>query len=181
VSANPTRPGPNRAGWRAKPPASVALTGKDGAKKLYAWTRDVAGNVSATASDTVLLDTHSPNVRIAAPAPGATLPALRSISGRTSDPEPASGLKNQRAAIRRKQGTACSWWDPKMGALVAGACGKPKWFPLRSSEQWSRPTGDLQTPGAYLLYVAAVDRAQNRSRVTRAFLIDAGGDSTAGR
>jgi hypothetical protein len=48
-------------GWSATPPVDYTF-GSDGSKTLYAWARDAAGNVSASLSATVSVDTAQPNI-----------------------------------------------------------------------------------------------------------------------
>jgi hypothetical protein len=68
VSASPTPPAAEAAGWVVVPATAsfggsvpVALSGGDGTKTVYAWYRDAAGNVSAAASDSILLDQTAPS------------------------------------------------------------------------------------------------------------------------
>lgn len=177
VKSSPARPSARAAGWKSTAPKTFNLTGADGVKKLYAWVKDAAGNVSQTKSDTTVLDTKPPGVTINTPAQGAKLGRLRTIAGRSTDARAGSGVKTQRAAIQRKQGAACSWWDVKTEKLVAGPCGAPKWFSLPAAERWAKEIGELDVAGSYTLYVESVDRASNRSRATRSFAITAGGES----
>jgi hypothetical protein len=49
------KPAANAAGWTATPPASY-LFATEGAKALYGWARDAAGNVSNSASGPVAIN-----------------------------------------------------------------------------------------------------------------------------
>jgi len=68
VSTSATTPTAGAAGWgavTATPSYSNAnvpftLPAGDGTKTVYAWYKDAAGNVSPTASDTILLDQTAP-------------------------------------------------------------------------------------------------------------------------
>lgn len=174
IRASAARPSASASGWQTTAPKSFALAGADGTKKLYAWVKDSAGNVSLTKSDTTLLDTKRPGVTISGPARGAELRRLRAISGRTTDVKPGSGVKTQRAAIQRKQGAVCSWWDVKTEKLVAGQCRRPRWFAIPSRLRWTKEIGELAAGGAYTLYVEATDRALNRQRAARKFTVAPG-------
>ncbi len=55
-SANP--PGANTAGWSNVPPASYSFT-TEGAKTLYAWAKDAAGNVSNSKNASVFITLSS--------------------------------------------------------------------------------------------------------------------------
>lgn len=180
VKSNAGRPTASSRGWKSTPPATVPLTGRDGTKKLYAWVKDAAGNVSATGTATTMLDTKKPGVAITAPARNAKIERLGAIAGRATDAKPGSGLKTLRAAIQRKVGSACSWWVPRTGRLVAGPCGAPRWFSIPLKERWTRNIG-LDTAGSYTLYAEATDRAAHRTRTTRAFAIRGDGSPPASR
>jgi hypothetical protein len=53
VKKNPLKPSAADAGWRSSPPASVTIPDA-GAKTLYAWAKDAAGNISDMAAMTVV-------------------------------------------------------------------------------------------------------------------------------
>ena len=66
VTESATAPAASAAGWTAVPPASYAASAA-GARTLYAWAKDAAGNVSASRSASVSItlppvDTTLPNV-----------------------------------------------------------------------------------------------------------------------
>jgi hypothetical protein len=50
ITESATPPALNQSGWTATAPVSYTAT-SEGSKTLYAWTRDAAGNVSASVSD----------------------------------------------------------------------------------------------------------------------------------
>jgi hypothetical protein len=54
VKKSPVKPSLSDAGWSATPPTSVAFPDA-GAKTVYAWARDAAGNISEMASMTVMV------------------------------------------------------------------------------------------------------------------------------
>ena len=68
VSSSATPPAATAAGWVAvtattsysNPNVPYTLPSGDGTKTVYAWYKDAAGNVSATASDSILLDQTPP-------------------------------------------------------------------------------------------------------------------------
>jgi glucose/arabinose dehydrogenase len=68
LSTSSTPPLAGAAGWVAVPATtsftsnvSYTLPGGDGTKTVYAWYKDAAGNVSGTASDSILLDQTLPS------------------------------------------------------------------------------------------------------------------------
>ena len=52
LTESPTTPAPNTAGWSATIPSSYTFA-SPGNKTLYAWTKDAAGNISASAGDVI--------------------------------------------------------------------------------------------------------------------------------
>jgi hypothetical protein len=60
VNESPTKPSASAAGWSATVPASYTFTSA-GAKTLYAWAKDAAGNVSASRSATVTITVSAPS------------------------------------------------------------------------------------------------------------------------
>jgi hypothetical protein len=61
VTESSTKPAANDIGWSATPPASYSFA-TDGAKTLYAWAKDPAGNISSSLSASVAIDTVIPVV-----------------------------------------------------------------------------------------------------------------------
>jgi subtilisin family serine protease len=75
VTLSSTPPAPTAAGWTVYPPKSFYVS-TTGAKTLYAWSKDAAGNVSAYKSATVKVDMTSPVIgafAVQAPATGLTV------------------------------------------------------------------------------------------------------------
>lgn len=61
ITESATPPAAGAAGWTASAPANYVFV-SEGAKSLYAWAKDAAGNVSAYVRDTVLVDGTPPTV-----------------------------------------------------------------------------------------------------------------------
>ena len=68
VSASPQAPTETDSRWLGQAPTSVALPKGDGSKRVYAWTKDPAGNISSATPGTTALDTVGPSVEFSAPA-----------------------------------------------------------------------------------------------------------------
>ena len=166
---------------KTKPKNFTFPAGADGTLTLYAWAIDAAGNVSEAVAATTVLDRQTPEVAIDFPTFDAELTELKKIAGSATDPgaapNPGSGLASGRFAILRKTGTACKWWNPKQGKLVAGPCAKPLSFALPITKTWSKAIGTLDDAGAYTLTVEFTDRAGNTGKATRRFTIVASGGS----
>ncbi|MBE7445002.1 MAG: hypothetical protein HS132_07045 [Planctomycetia bacterium] len=67
---------------------SYTLSSGDGTKTVYVWYKDAAGNVSNTASDSIIVDTANPFVAITSPTSSATYTTTSSkinLGGNTSD------------------------------------------------------------------------------------------------
>ena len=62
INESPTAPELDDASWTAVKPASYTLSAGDGQKTVHAWAKDAAGNVSASLSFGVFLDTAAPTV-----------------------------------------------------------------------------------------------------------------------
>lgn len=56
LSQTRDHPGANSTGWRSNKPATFTLSAGAGSKRVYLWVRDGAGNISKSASITVLLE-----------------------------------------------------------------------------------------------------------------------------
>ncbi|WP_168205818.1 cohesin domain-containing protein [Geobacter sp. FeAm09] len=61
ITESSTAPASSATGWTAAAPSSYTAA-SSGSKTLYAWAKDAAGNVSASRSATVLIDTTAPTV-----------------------------------------------------------------------------------------------------------------------
>jgi hypothetical protein len=164
VSENPDTPAAAAAGWKTKKPTAFNLSRPEGAKTVYLWTKDAAGNVSKRAQAKTFLDTKAPRPAITSPANRAKLAELRSIAGTVGDgaANTSSGLRRASLAILRR--ADCTWWNPRKGTHVAGKCGTPLWFSMKAGETWSAAVGNLDDPGEYVLYVRFFDRAGNAMR-----------------
>ena len=86
ASESPTAPLSGDAGWTVltsianySANVSFTLSGSNGAKTMYVWYKDAAGNVSGTAHDAVTLDTIAPTVASRTPAASATGVAANSV------------------------------------------------------------------------------------------------------
>lgn len=55
VNESPTTPAPGDSGWKSTPPTEYTATVTAGEVTLYAWVKDVSGNVSAPATATVAI------------------------------------------------------------------------------------------------------------------------------
>ena len=67
---------------------SYSLSSGEGGKTIYVWYKDAAGNVSNSASDTIILDTTAPTVNITSPTTDTTYTTTSStisLSGSASD------------------------------------------------------------------------------------------------
>jgi len=84
VSTSSTRPAAGAAGWATVTSATsysntnvpFTLNAGDGTKTVYAWFKDAAGNVSATMSDTIVLDQTAPTTGTLTATPGTGQVAL---------------------------------------------------------------------------------------------------------
>ncbi|MFO0792852.1 MAG: LamG-like jellyroll fold domain-containing protein, partial [Candidatus Brocadiaceae bacterium] len=95
LSAASTKPKASATGWKTvsstinyNDNVSYTLSTGNGSKTVYAWCKDAAGNVSNTASDTIILDTTTPAIAIITPTSNDTF-SMRSntirLSGNVSD------------------------------------------------------------------------------------------------
>lgn len=82
LSTSATQPGPADARWQSRPPSSIRLGSGDGVKRVFGWTRDAAGNVSAAAVSTTVLDTLAPSLSFSTvrTATSTTIPVAISVS-----------------------------------------------------------------------------------------------------
>lgn len=158
VASVATKPLPGDPRWVAEPPTAYLLPGGDGSKRVYAFARDLAGNVSVPAVATVVLDTKAPVARIKAPANGAKPSGFAAIRGVASDR--TSGVAGVWVALRRQVKAACTWWD---GAKwVERACGAKLWLKLNGTSAWVLRFPRVTTPANYTAFAYAVDAAGNR-------------------
>jgi hypothetical protein len=94
VKASSTNPSPSDSGWTATAPTSYTFSSA-GAKTLYGWAKDAAGNISArrSATVTITLDAVPPTVSISAPASGATVLGTVAVSAAASDNVGVAGVQ----------------------------------------------------------------------------------------
>lgn len=93
---------------------SYTITREDGSKRIYVWYRDAAGNVSTTASDSIILDRTDPAITITSPTSSSTYATTNStisLGGSASDS--TSGVRsvawrNSRGGSGTASGTT-SW------------------------------------------------------------------------
>jgi hypothetical protein len=81
ITDNGTAPDPTSSDWSSSAPQSFSFK-EPGAKILYAWAKDAAGNVSAAKTATTVIDTTAPVVSLKAPAQvkSLTIPVTVSAS-----------------------------------------------------------------------------------------------------
>jgi hypothetical protein len=115
VSEASTRPSAGAGGWTSQPPKEFTLSNSDGRKVVYAWTKDAAGNVSATASDSVRLDATRPVLSLET-APFARSPKLQ-VQLTASD---AGGIAGYYIALTRARPrpNAPGWTAAKPGSFT---------------------------------------------------------------
>ena len=137
VKESSTTPSATAAGWSALAPTSYTFS-TVGAKRLYAWAKDAAGNVSGSRNDSVTIDMAPPTVT-AFTVPATARSLTVTISGFTA-------TDNVRVAgyVVNESATA----------------------PLATASGWSvtAPTSyTFSTPGSKVLYAWAKDAAGNVS------------------
>ncbi len=101
VSSSSTPPSPTAAGWVAVTPTTsysntnvpFTLPSGNGTKTVYAWYKDAAGNVSPTASDSIILDQTAPTVSLTAPTAGQTVTGTVTVSATASDASGVAGVQ----------------------------------------------------------------------------------------
>ena len=71
ITESATVPSVSDGGWNSSVPDSFTFA-TAGLKTLYAWAKDAAGNVSASKSATVTIDTAAPVIREVSPVPSLT-------------------------------------------------------------------------------------------------------------
>ncbi len=147
------------------PPATFTLSDRDGRHRVFAWTRDAAGNISGAplVSDITILDRKKPASRVEFPANGSTVAQLSNLSGAASDPVPRSGIAGVSVALRRQQGLNCFFWSGK--AWVGRGCRSYLWLKASGARNWARalPASNpaLDPEGEYSVFTRVTDRAGN--------------------
>lgn len=168
VSQSSTPPSRTSRSWKPTKPTIYTLPPGDGRRSLYVFARDAAGNIGYGFTS-VFVDSKPPQVRITAPAAGAKLNELRTVSGSTREPSPSSGLASAEFAILNTE--TCEWWHAQQRKLVSGDCSVPRWFGLPTSASWSKAIGRLKRPGRYEIFARATDRAGNEGQTSQVFEI----------
>jgi predicted secreted protein len=87
INESSTKPAAGVTGWTATAPTSYTFASA-GAKTVYAWAKDAAGNVSNSLSQNLIItlpDTTIPTVSISAPANNATISNTVSVTANASD------------------------------------------------------------------------------------------------
>ncbi len=72
VNESASSPDPSTGGWVTAIPTGYQLSNGDGAKTVYGWAKDNAGNVSASASVAMTLYTSGPNIELTLTSAGTT-------------------------------------------------------------------------------------------------------------
>ncbi|MFA7009382.1 MAG: Ig-like domain-containing protein, partial [Elusimicrobiales bacterium] len=109
VNESSVRPLPGAVGWTAGAPSAYTFVSA-GAKTLYAWAKDAAGNVSAGLSGTVTVDISSPAVSIIAPADGSTVAGTVIVSGLSSDNIAVSSVAVSVDGVAYSQAVGLASW-----------------------------------------------------------------------
>ena len=147
ISTSPTPPSANANGWQSvvssksySENVSYTMDSGDGNKTVYVWHKDAAGNISASANDSIVLDTTAPTISITSPTFDSTYTTTTSpisIGGMASDS--TSGIRSVRWSNNKRE----SW-------LVNG------------TTNWSIP-GVKLWPGSSKITVTAIDNAGNEN------------------
>ncbi len=145
LSTSATKPLASDSGWvaisaTANYSATVVYTllSGDGTKTLYAHFKDAAGNVSSTASDSIVLDTTQPTVAI-------TTPTSNSVHIATSNPIALGGS----ASDTLSNISSVTWSNSRGGSGAA-----------TGTMSWSASGIDLQS-GDNIITITAKDGANN--------------------
>lgn len=138
VSPFPTKPGESDPRWQSQAPSAVRVPSGDGVKRVYGWTKDVAGNVSAAAVSTTVLDTLAPSLAFSIPqiTTSTTVPVTFSVSD-------ASGVVGYYVSED---------WHQPAATTPAWSSARPGSFALSNRE------------GAHTVYAWALDGTGNVSR-----------------
>ena len=117
---------------------AVLIGGADGVKDVYVQFRDAAGNTSAFAHDSIILDTVAPN------APAISSPTTDTYTQSTTRPT-ISGTAEAGASVNVKDGAT------SLGLVTA------------TGGNWSLAGGSLLAEGVHDFYATAMDAAGNTS------------------
>ena len=168
-SQNPTPPLEDDPLWLATLPTTYTFTGGSGTKTLYAWTKDLAGNVSPAAQQMLIFDNKKPIVTITQPVLNSAQPELKQLRGTANDNLAPQYRFANFALGKRLGGGLCAWWNPRKAILENAPCLTPKRFLIKHNgniPNWVRNIGKLDTPGTYFLVVRYVDVAGNIGQAT---------------
>ncbi|MFO0793489.1 MAG: C25 family cysteine peptidase [Candidatus Brocadiaceae bacterium] len=114
LSLSAATPSVTANGWVAVTPVQsyretvpYTLSSGDGSKTVYVWYKDSDGNISATASDSIIVDMTTPVVAITSPASASAYTSLAStinLSGNVT--EGGSGISSVTSSDKGGSGTA---------------------------------------------------------------------------
>jgi M6 family metalloprotease-like protein len=105
LTESATAPSAASPGWSSSSPTSYSFVSA-GSKTLYAWVKDVAGNVSANLRATVNVDITAPALSLATLANGAvTNNATLNVSGTVSDTSGVAGLTINNTSVTVTNGS----------------------------------------------------------------------------
>ena len=130
ISNSSTKPSASVSGWTSitsttsySANVSYTLSSGDGSKTMYVWYKDNSGNVSSSASDSIILDTTAPTITITSPTSEDTYTTSSSviaIGGSASDS--TSGVSsvtwsNDKGGSGTASGTT-SWLTSSISLLI---------------------------------------------------------------
>ncbi len=141
VPLSPTATDPR---WVDEKPTTVTLTGSDGPRRVYVWSRDAAGNVSVPAAPRTILDTLPPY------GGGAPVVTLRASTAASTVP-----IRVAWAAAADGQPGALHY---ELSMLGPGATA---YAPVGLADDTLASTTLALTPGNYRFRVRPIDRAGN--------------------
>ncbi|HEX8552530.1 MAG TPA: PQQ-dependent sugar dehydrogenase [Abditibacteriaceae bacterium] len=152
-------------------PSGVKLP--SGSYQVFAYAYDKAGNAKISSVNTFSIDATVPTtVVVTTPASGASIKALASIAGTSSDNAGGSGIGKVDAYLRRMVSGAYQYWALRSGTWGWGASVTPIPTTLSSNGAWSvsntspagtqLPSGTTKLPsGSYQVFARAYDKAGN--------------------
>jgi outer membrane lipoprotein-sorting protein len=157
LSEDPTKPGAGAGGWTAVTATlsvaldtTFALSAGDGAKTVYAWFKDLAGNVSLGAGASITLDTAGTAFSITQ-VPGMVVSALPDGS-RTSDATlNITGIVTDLSDVR---------------AVLAGS------DPLSIDPDGSFSVAVPLVPGDNIVPITLIDKAGDQTTISRTIILD---------
>lgn len=147
----------------------------DGGARLHSLTVPAGGLTLVAAYDPATPDPPPPGPSVDAVPPSLRFdPAsgfgkLRGIlTGRVTD---RSGVRSVDAALARRAGTRCRWWNPAADrpARRLSSCQQPRWMRARLTRlrvggfRWRLALGAPPAPGTYVLRLRALDTVGNKA------------------